>query len=202
MLGSLQGKKQHADCYQQAGFMPAASNCVFTGGSLLQLGPEVGGGSSRVGVHQITRSHSAKQVAGFGQMFALVFGGKKRCVPTGSRGTPGNVFATLGENLEGPAGIDSFDGAEGDSVASEDVYESNRVFIEANFWIEKENPGKLAKQKGRRQAFYQGPKTKLGKGLPQSKTQHKPHHYGKALAELRSKNLHPHNDSLTTGVFA
>jgi hypothetical protein len=38
--------------------------------------------------------------------------------------------------------------------------------------------------------------------LPQSKTQHKPNHYGESLAELRSKNLHPHNDSLTTGVFA
>lgn len=202
MLGSNQSKNQHADCYQQAGFMPAASNCVFTGGSLLQLGPEVGGGNSRVGVHQITRSHSAKQVAGFGQMFALVFGGKERSVPARSWGTPGNVFATLGDNLQGPAGIDPLDGAEGDSVASEDVYESNRVFIEANFWIEKENPGELAKQQSSRQAFNQSPKTKLNPGLPQSKTQHEPNHYGKALAELRSENLHPHNDSLTTGVFA
>ncbi len=202
MLGSNQSKNQHADCYQQAGFMPAASNCVFTGGSLLQLGPEVGGGSSRVGVHQITRSHSAKQVAGFGQMFALVFGGKERSVPTGSRSTPGNVFATLGENLEGPTGINSFDGAEGDSVASEDVYEGNRLVIEADSWIEEENPGELAKQQSSRQAFNQSPKTKLTPGLPQRKAQHKPNHYGKALAELRSENLHPHNDSLTTGVFA
>ncbi len=202
MLGSNQSKNQHADCYQQASFVPAAFYPGAIELNAFELCSKVGGGSSRVGVHQITRSHSAKQVTGFGQMFALVFGGKERCVPTGSRSTPRNEFATLGVNLESPAGIDSFDGAEGDSVASEDVYESNRVFIEANFWIEKENPGELAKQQSSRQALNQSPKTKLGKGLPQSKAQHKPHHYGKTLAELRSENLHPHNDSLTTGVFA
>ena len=202
MLGSNQSKNQHADCYQQAGFMPAALNDSTVEFNPFELCSKEGGRSPRVSVDQIAWPYGAEQVTGLGQVFTLILGGKECCVPARSWCTPGNVFAALGVNLESPAGIDSFDGAEGDSVASEDVYESNRVFIEANFWIEKENPGELAKQQSSRQALNQSPKTKLGKGLPQSKTQHKPHRYGQALAKLRSENLHPHNDSLTTGVFA
>jgi len=197
---SGQQDQNHQD--QNAGLVDAFADLSTLELNLLEFTPEIGGSGSRIGIDQVSGSHSADHIAGFGQVLTLVLAGEESSVPAGGWSAPGNVFTGVGVNLECPACIDALDSAVGDFNALENVYQSNEVTLKLDSWPIENQPAQIADQSrsGKRPAS--SPEAQFNYGLNQSKGKHNPHQHGYAFSKSRAENLHLHNDSPMAGVFA
>ncbi len=197
---SGQQDQNHQD--QNAGLVDAFLDLSALELNLLKFTPQIGGSGSRIGIDQVSGSHCADHIAGFGQVFTLVLAGEESSVSAGGWSAPGNVFTGFGVNLECPARIDALDSAVGDLNALEYVYQSNEGVFKLDSWPVGNQPAQIADQNysGKRPAS--SPEAQFNYGLNQGKRKHNPDQHGYALSKSRAEDLHLHNDSPTAGVFA
>jgi len=197
---SGQQDQNHQD--QNAGLVDAFVDLSALERNLLEFTPEIGGSGSRIGIDQVSGSHSADHVAGFGQVLTLILAGEESSVSARGWSAPGNMFTGVGVNLECPARIDALDSAVGDFNTLENVYQSNEVVFKLDSWPEENQPTQIADQSCSGKRTASAPEAQFNYGLNQGKGKHNPHQHGYAFSKSRAENLHLHNDSPTAGVFA
>lgn len=197
---SGQQDQNHYD--QNAGLVDAFADLSALELNLLKFTPEIGGSGTRVGIDQVSWSHSADYVAGFGKVLSLILAGEESSVSARGWSAPSNVLTEISVNLECPARIDALDSAVGDLNALEGVYQSNEVTLKLDSWPVENQPAQIADQNCSGERPASAPEAQFSYGLNQGNGKHNPHQHGYAFSKSRAENLHLHNDSPMAGVFA
>lgn len=119
---------------------------------LLNAGPafpkssNVGGGSTRISVDQITGPNRSGKVGTFRQVRALILGGENAGVTTRRWSPPGAVFFGSREDGQREARVDSLNCTEAHGVLAEDVVDANQVCFDLNLWKPEHNNRQVAKK--------------------------------------------------------
>ena len=145
-------KNQKPNQDQQLGFVPCDGDLLGSVVAAVLLGfpvaPNGSGSRSGIGVDQIAWPHGAGQVSAFRQVLTQVTAGKDAGMSAGCGCRPtGDSFASRQIQGQCPAGVDSCNCANWNSVASEYVLDNNDLFAHLNLGKPKEHQGAVANQR-------------------------------------------------------
>jgi hypothetical protein len=145
-------QNQERNQNQELGFVPANADLLSDGAAALLLGFPVAangrGGSTGIGIYQITWPHGASKVSALRQVLTEVTAGKDAGMSTRCGcGPAGDSLASRQEKRERPAGVDSGYGADWNAVAAKHVFDYNNLFAHLNLGKPKEHQGAVANQR-------------------------------------------------------